>query len=382
MRKYLRSRPQHEKEVISDLYAFDSPSDYLAYEGSEFATPQEYLSAEKIKQEALERDRLLAEHLEQERYKRDCLEHKRIRRERMLLQYKEFFSLNIFSDLDEFFQFVEDFYDRDWSSNHPSRISVDSDKYRCAIQKLALNKLQKQPRPVVKSPYRPSPSFEREFTANYLNGDIGNEPNEALDAHIAEKSLHADRRTRNVRATNRHVRFAHEGIESSFVLPSTNPNPREHHTVGIPGFICKRYQEAKRKFAEYNHVVSNCSGDQNAVRVFGNATLSPLNRKRYAETIRRSKSSIRLAKHYGSFSTEERRYLKKETAHVSSSSVIEKPENNKKIPKNLLDYVNYRFGVTRKKSKCSLQKKLFETITPVLEVPFSPCHIVPSFAKH
>lgn len=144
MSKYLRARPQHEKEVDSDLYAFDSPSDYLAFEGSEFATPQEYLRDEKIKQEVLEKDRLLAERLEQERFQQACREKEHIRHEKMLLQYSDFFSLNIFSDLDEFFEFVEDFYDRDWSSNHPSKIPIDSDSYRYALQELALRELKKK----------------------------------------------------------------------------------------------------------------------------------------------------------------------------------------------------------------------------------------------
>lgn len=387
MRKYLRTRPQHEKEVIS----------------SEFPTLQEYLRNEKIKQEALERDRLLAEHLEQECYKRDCLEHKRIRQEKMLLQYSEFFSLNIFSNLEEFYEFVEDFYGKNWTSNHASKIFFDDNNYRYAMQDLALRELKKQPRPAVECPCHPSLSYERELTEKYLNGDIGEEQgdaelfgldefsdgdfydvdtNEAWKAHLEEKASHVNRRLGNIRATNRRIRYSFENISTSFVLVNSRNKARECTSAKPAGFIAKMYEKSKRELENYNSMLRSCPCDDKYRLSFQNSLMPSLERKRYAETIRRFKSRIRLAKHYGSFSTEKGCYLKKETSPATSTSVSERPKDTKKIPMHVLDYVNHRFGKPCKDASHLSKKKKTETVIHIVTVPFIPCHIAPSFVKH
>jgi hypothetical protein len=356
MSKYNRSHPQYEEAVDSDLYAFGEPSDYLAFVKSEFATPQEYLRVEKIKQVGLEQCALL--------------EQERLRQESLIQQYEDFFSMNIFSDRDEFCKFVEDFYGKNWTSNHPSKTFSGDAQRLYALQDLALCECHDT------SDSCKNNVYEKEL---YLNGEIGEDveysmlfsdedTNEALVAHIAEKSKHEDRRARNIRATNRLVGFFHGSTEKSFVTCNAKSKSIEHHEVTNIGFICKRYQEAKKKFAEY--------------KLFGDAVLSPLDRKRFAETIRRFKRRIQIAKHYGNFSAEAMRYLK----NVSDANIVTDThapkKKRKKFPLHLLGYVNHHSGIHHKVHPCATKKKLTATVTPIIMVPFKPCHIVHSFVKH
>lgn len=351
MSKYNRSHPQYEEAVDSDL------------------------RVEKIKQAGLEQCALL--------------EQERLRQESLIQQYEDFFSMNIFSDRDEFCKFVEDFYGKNWTSNHPSKTFSGDAQHLYALQDLALCECHDA------SVSCKNNVYEKELTEAYLNGEIGEDveysmlfsdedTNEALVAHIAEKSKHEDRRARNIRATNRFVRFFHGSTEKSFVTCNAKSKSIEHYEVTNIGFICKRYQEAKKKFAEYKRIVSYLYALENKyeAKKFGDAVLSPLDRKRFAETIRRFKRRIQIAKHYGNFSAETMRYLK----NVSDANVVtdtqEPKKKRKKFPLHLLGYVNHHSGIHHKVHPCATKKKLTATVTPIIMVPFKPCHIVPSFVKH
>ena len=354
MSKYNRSHPQYEEAVDSDL------------------------RVEKIKQAGLEQCALL--------------EQERLRQESLIQQYEDFFSMNIFSDRDEFFKFVEDFYGKNWTSNHPSKTFSGDAQRLYAFQDLALCECHDT------SDSCKNNVYEKELTEAYLNGEISEiggdveysmlfsdeDTNEALVAHIAEKSKHEDRRARNIRATNRLVGFFHGSTEKSFVTCNAKSKSIEHHEVTNIGFICKRYQEAKKKFAEYKRIVSYLYALENeyAAKKFGDAVLSPLDRKRFAETIRRFKRRIHIAKHYGNFSAEAMHYLK----NVSDANVVtntqEPKKKRKKFPLHLLGYVNHHSGIHHKVHPCATKKKLTATVTPIIMVPFKPCHIVPSFVKH
>lgn len=371
MSKYVRIRPRYEKEVNSDFYAFDSPSDYVAFDCSEFATPEEYLRTKKIKKEALERDRFFAERLEMERIKK---------------KYGEFFSLNVFSSDEEFCEFVYDFYGKNWNSVHKSKtlsqqdLDIAQDCAKTEIS-LGLNRLD----------WRPILSYEKDLIRQYLSGNVDYaesfnpndiDLNEALEAHLREKSIHENRCTMNIRANNQRIRYALGDTMNSFVLVNSRNEVRKCISAETAGFIFRRYQRAKQEFEDYNNILFFYPYGDRGRLAFQNSILPSLDRKRYAETIRRLKSQIKFAKHYGSFSIEDGRYLKKEHSRASSSPVVEAFDSTKKVPMHSIGYVNHRFDKPCKVDKCSSQKKLSATAIHIIAVPFKPCHIAPSFAKH
>lgn len=142
MSKYIRRRPPRELEIDPDFYAFDSPSDYLSYDKSNFSFPEGFNAQQKIYKLSIDEQRqyiadvygrnwtsnipsvsLSAEELDKE-YDKALSE--RDPYLEMFENYESDAALNQFSNFAEFMQYMNDVYGKDWTSYHPSnRLSFD-----------------------------------------------------------------------------------------------------------------------------------------------------------------------------------------------------------------------------------------------------------------
>lgn len=135
MSNYIRRRPPRGLEIDSDLYAFDSPSDYLGYDMSDFSSPESFMAhtyletlrrAEKAQYAADVHDRNWTSYQpsvsisKEDFYKAyDQATHEENPFLRMFENY-EGEAAAPFTNFEEFMQYMSDVHGRNWTSDVPS----------------------------------------------------------------------------------------------------------------------------------------------------------------------------------------------------------------------------------------------------------------------
>lgn len=353
MSKYIRRRPPRELEMDPDFYAFDSPSDYLSYDKSNFSFPEGFNAQQKIDKLSIDEQRqyiadvygrnwasnlpsvsLSAEELDKE-YDKALSE--RDPYLEMFENYESDAALNQFSNFAEFMQYMNDVYGKDWTSNHPSnRLSFDQldEAYDKALSELeeqhTLWAIDEQP--LVRE-YLYCPSVEEcEHSTRSLEWP--------QNAHDAMKTRRSKRLASTIRARTKLIKQFMPG-----------------------GLVQHKYQKARKALDMYDKLHMSWKSLR---KFFGQVIPGPAQLEMYSDTVHRFKSRVKLASRYEGYFLVAGRFVmydptpkeaKLTVAHDDASVVSDAENKHSKfyVPEVLLSADPVWNGIMKRFQKYLLQ---------------------------